>query len=100
LQVLFCLEKRRLWRDLIVAFQYLKGIISRRGTCSSASSPYTRFGVHKSDCPESCGCPIPGGAQGQSAWGPGQPELLGGNQPRAGVGAGWALRSLPIQVIL
>ena len=23
-------------------------------------------------------CPIPGGAQGQAEWGPGQPELVGG----------------------
>jgi len=23
-----------------------------------------------------CGCPIPGGVQGQAGWGPGQPELL------------------------
>ena len=28
-------------------------------------------------CPESCGCPIPGGAQGQAGWGPRQPELMG-----------------------
>ena len=32
----------------------------------------------------SCRCPIPGGAQGQDGWGPGQPELVGGNQPVAG----------------
>lgn len=36
--------------------------------------------------PESCECPLPGGAQGQVGWGPGQPELVGGNQPTAG---GW-----------
>lgn len=30
----------------------------------------------------------PGGAQGQAGRGPGQPELVGGNQPRAVVGAG------------
>ena len=29
--------------------------------------------------------------------GPGQPALVRGNQPMAGVGAGWALRSLPTQ---
>ena len=29
-------------------------------------------------CPESCGCPIPAGTQGQAGWGPGWPELLGG----------------------
>ena len=26
----------------------------------------------------SCGCPVPGGAQGQAGWGPGKPELVGG----------------------
>jgi len=35
---------------------------------------------------QSCACPIPGGAQGQAMWGSGQPELVGGSQPRAG---GW-----------
>ena len=24
-----------------------------------------------------CGCPVPGGVQGQVRWGPGQPELVG-----------------------
>jgi len=32
-------------------------------------------------CPESCGCPTPGGAEGWVGWSPGQPELVGGNQP-------------------
>ena len=27
-------------------------------------------------CPERCGCPIPGGVQGQAGWGPGQPGLV------------------------
>jgi len=27
---------------------------------------------------ESCGCPIPGGVQGQLGWGPGQMDLSGG----------------------
>jgi len=48
-------------------------------------------------CPESCGCPIPGGAQGQVGWCPGQPELVGGSQPMAGVKTRWALRSLLTQ---
>ena len=39
-------------------------------------------------CPESCGCPIPGGAQGQSGWDPGQPERVGGNRPMARAGTG------------
>ena len=47
----------------------------------------------ETDCSESCGCPIPGGAQGQVVWAPGQPELVGGTQPMAGVEAGGALRS-------
>jgi len=35
----------------------------------------------------SCGCPIPGGAQGQVGWDPGQPDLV--------FRTGWALRSPP-----
>lgn len=31
-----------------------------------------------------CGCPVPGGVQDQVGWGPGQPELVGGNEPTAG----------------
>jgi len=27
-------------------------------------------------CPKSCGCPIPGGVQGQVGWGPGQSDLV------------------------
>jgi len=27
---------------------------------------------------------IPGGVQGQVGWGSGQPELVGGNKPKAG----------------
>jgi len=33
-------------------------------------------------------------------WGPTQPDLAGGSQATAGVGTGWALRSLPTQAIL
>jgi len=32
-------------------------------------------------------CPIPGGIQGQVGWGPGQPDLVGGNLAMAG---GWS----------
>lgn len=38
---------------------------------------------------------IPDGAQGEGGWGPGQAELVWGNQPMTEVGAGWALWSLP-----
>ena len=34
----------------------------------------------------SCGCPIPGGIQGQVGWGFGQPDLLGGSPAHEG---GW-----------
>jgi len=49
----------------------------------------------------SCGCPIPGGTQGQVGWAPGQPELLGdspAHDRRAGTEE--ALRALPTQAIL
>ena len=39
-------------------------------------------------------CPIPGGAQGQVGWGPGQPELVGGS-PAHGRGWGWVGFELP-----
>jgi len=38
--------------------------------------------------------PHPWSAQSQTGWGPGQPELVGGNQPMAGVGAHWSLTAL------
>ena len=38
--------------------------------------------------PEKLWCPIPGGAQGQVGWGPGQPELVGGS-PLHSRGWGW-----------
>jgi len=42
----------------------------------------------------SCGCPIPGGAQGQVRWGPGQLIWWVAASPQQGFGTGWALRSL------
>ena len=52
-----------------------------------------------------CGCPVPGGVQGQVRWGPGQSGLVldmevGGPACSRGVEAWWSLRSLPTQVIL
>lgn len=47
------------------------------------------------DCPESCGCSIPGGAQGHVGWCSGQPDLVGGSQTQEGVGTRWSLSSLP-----
>jgi len=37
--------------------------------------------------PESCGCLIAGGTQGQAGWGPEQPDLVGGN-PAHSTGVG------------
>ena len=45
----------------------------------------------------SCGCPIPGGTEGQVGWGPGQPELVGGSPAHGRAGSGCALSSLPTQ---
>lgn len=43
----------------------------------------------------------PGGVQSRIGWGPGQPDLEGGNPDHGkGIGAGWALRSLPNKAIL
>jgi len=38
-------------------------------------------------CPESCGFLIPGDAQSQAGWGPGQPELGGVPSPQQRGGA-------------
>ena len=55
-------------------------------------------------CPESCGCPIPGGAQGQAGWGPWQPEpvldLAVGNPAHSrAAGTGSSMSSLRTQAI-
>lgn len=46
---------------------------------------------------EAVGVPIPGDAQGQARWDSRQPDLVGDNQPTAGVWGCLALRSLLIQ---
>ena len=45
-------------------------------------------------CPEKLWCPIPGDAQGQVGWGPGQPELVWGS-PAHGRGWGWVSFEVP-----
>ena len=52
-----------------------------------------------------CGCPVPGGVQGQVEWGLGQPGLVlnveaGGPACGVGVGDSQSLRSLPTWAIL
>ena len=102
---LFSLEKRRLWGELIVAFQYLKGAYKQRGdwvfTCSNSGRTRRhgfrlkegrfRLDIRRNFFPlrvvrhwnrffrESYRCPIPGCVQGQVGWGPGQPKLVGGS---------------------
>lgn len=44
------------------------------------------FSSNSSSLQRSYGCPIPGGAQCQAGWGPGQPSMVGGNQP---IAEGW-----------
>jgi len=52
-------------------------------------------------CPRSCGCPIPGGIQGQAGCGSGQPGLLVGDPAQSrGVEARWSLWSFSTQAIL
>ena len=78
-----------------MAFQYLKGVYKQegdqlftwsesdgmRGNGFKQKEVKFRLDAGKKFCPESCGCPIPGG---QSGWDPGQPVLEGGSQHTAG----------------
>jgi len=53
----------------------------RRKSVQRAVSPWH-------SCPESCGCPIPLEVLKAAQSSPGQPELVEGNQPMAGVTTG------------
>ena len=66
----------------------------------SLHDPYPPFqqrglnGVVQPTAQGSCVCPIPGGAQGQVGWGPGQPDLVGGS-PAHGRGWHWVGFKVP-----
>jgi len=49
-------------------------------------------------CPEKLWCPIPGGAQGQVGWGPGQLSWWGAALPTA-VGWNWFIFEVPSDII-
>ena len=98
-----CLEKRRLQEHLTAALQCLKGACRKAGEglfvreCNDRTKGNSfklkegrfRLDIQRkffTQCGEalaqaaqrSCGCPIPGGVQGQAGWGFGQPGLVGG----------------------
>ena len=43
-----------------------------------------------------CGCPIPGGVQGQTGWGPGQPGLVNGEAGGPAWQGGWRFMILEV----
>ena len=98
---LFSQEKRRLWGLLIVAFQYLKGVYNQEGEwlftwfdsdrtrgnrrfrLDTGRKFFTQGGEALEQVAQGgCGCPIPGGIQGQAGCGCGQPGLVVGNPAR------------------
>jgi len=110
---LFSLEKRRLWRDLRAAFQYLKeaykkageGLFTRecsyrtRGNGFKLKEGRSRLDIRKKlfmmrvvrhwnqAALRSCGCPLPRSVQGQVGWGSEQNGLVeGGPAHVRGVG--------------
>ena len=97
---LLSLERRRIWGDLIVAFQYLKGAYRKavgrhfrrahsdrtRGNCFKLEEGRFRLEILSCEGGETleqvaqngCGCSLPGSIQGQAGWGIEQPGLVGG----------------------
>ena len=95
-----CSAWRRLWGDLIAAFQYLKGAYKEEGSqlFERVDNSRTRGNGFKMKegrfrldvrgkfftvsgkvlehaAQRCCGCPVPGGVQGQVGWGPEYPGL-------------------------
>ncbi|PKU49334.1 hypothetical protein llap_373 [Limosa lapponica baueri] len=101
---LLSLEKKRLWGDLITAFQYLKGAYKKDGEglfirdysdrtrgngCKLKEGRFSSdirkkfFTVRDVRPNRSCGCPISGSVQDQTGQGFEQPGLMGGVCPPA-----------------
>jgi len=61
------------------------------------TDPYQESGeVLERAAQRGCGCPIPGGVQGQVGWGPGQSSLVNGEAGGPACGGGWSFMILEV----
>lgn len=83
------------WLAYLNCIGWAPALVPTRASLTSCTTRTLLFGEK---CWKKVWVPPPQGAQGLAGWGPGHPDLVGGNQPMAGSGAGWAFRAFPTEV--